>query len=133
MLCVLETLRDNADRPIVLTEAFTEYSAATDELRREHASGAADAGQRERVEQFAVACFDLVLCGIDYALNGKDSIGDFVAQVGGVSFDALPGDSPHGDRRVASDLISHAQRLGAELCASPAGAQRSQAREGSAG
>ena len=126
VLCVLETLRDNADRPIVLTEAFAEYSAATGELRREHAGDAADAGRREQVEQFALACFDLVLCGIDYALNGKDSIGDFAAQVEGVSFDALPGGSPYGDRRGASDLVSHAQRLGAELCASPTGTCRSQ-------
>ena len=133
VLCVLKTLRDNADRPIVLTEAFTEYSAATGELRQEHAGGAADADRREQVEQFALSCFDLVLCGIDYALNGKDSIDDFVKQVKGVSFDALPGDAPQSDRRGASDLVFHAQRLGAELCASPARAQRSQAREGSAG
>ena len=133
VLCVLETLRDNADRPIVLTEAFTEYSAATGELRREHAGDAADAGRRELVEQFALACFDLVLCGIDYALNGKDSIGDFVKEVEGVSFDALPDGSPNSDRRGVTDLVSHAQRLGAELCTSPTGTCESQAREGNAG
>lgn len=106
VLCVLETLRDNGDRPIVLTEAFTEYSAASDELRREHAGDAADAGQRRRVEQFALACFDLILCAID----------DIAERAGRISFDALPDDAPSGEQDGMANLIAHAQCLGAELC-----------------
>ncbi len=119
-LCVLETLRDNADRPIVLTEAFTEYSAASDELRREHAGDAADAGQREQVEQFALVCLDLVLCGIDDVMSGRGAIGDIVERVERVSFDAFPDDAPPDGQPGVAGLIAHAQWLGANLCALPA-------------
>jgi len=120
VICVLETLRDNADRPIVLTEAFAEYSAAADELRQEHAGNAAELVQREQVEQFALVCFDIVLCGTDDVLSGRGTIGDIVKQAEHVSFDKLPDDAPNDGQPGVANLVAHAQRLGAGLNASTA-------------
>ncbi|MBQ9041214.1 MAG: hypothetical protein IJ111_00175 [Eggerthellaceae bacterium] len=115
VICVLETLRDNADRPIVLTEAFTEFSAASDELRCEHAGSSAESGQREQVDRFALACLNLVLFGIDDVLVGRGAIGEMVARAKRVSFDGSADAPPHAGQLDAAGLVAHADQLGALL------------------
>lgn len=118
VVSMLETLRGNAGRPVVLTEAFTEFSAARDELRSEHAGDGAEPAQREQVEQFALACFDVVLLGTDRAVNGRGSISDLVeyAQDARFSSDGVDGASCGRDGEL--ELVARAQLLGEELCAS---------------